>query len=805
MSRTGAAVKRLGRTAFLALLALVGCSSAALLYDGAAAPPSVPPPSLSATTSTRAPAVEAAPELVDFAPLGADPRFRTAAEALDAGDANRAGAELEAALESAPEARTPTVELWLGRIWERAGVPARALPLCEHAASLSFELEAYAGLCAARTRIALGHAKQALVGLETLEVPDAARLDRELLIAEATQVLGDRERAISALRGIVEVAGGEPPTEPSLALAGLLLERSAGEGDFEQALALARRVRASALPGRELARRAEQIELRALAALPAARRALLSVLSPEERLAQLNALLRARDYDAVELAATELLASLPAARRFERVGCEAELVLAKARSQARRSDIAVDGLKAARENCRADADLAARVWFVSGRYAMSADRDADAIGYFAEVEKRFPNDTLADDSRFYAAQCYLDIGAEDRFVELSSSLAERYPNGDMVAEGLFRLALRRMDRSAWSEALQLLDQGVSWVGSSDSSRGFDLVGRERYFRARALEALGKKAEARAELAELVRAFPLSYYMLQAYSRLNALDPAQAKEVLQNVRAASDSEPFRIARRHELDRTGFSRMLELLRIGELDAALKELDALGVSRSETAAEVLWGAALVYGRAGFTQLSADLAKRRLSDIARRWPTSGWEKAWQVAFPRPYSDIVQSEAKSNRVDPALVYAVMREESAFDPDAVSLANAYGLMQLIVPTAKTLAKRDKITVTPTTLRRPKVNVALGCRMLAQLSERFSDNALLAIPAYNAGPGRPARWVKERPSADFDLWVELVPFPETRRYTKRVLSSRAVYAFLYEAEAAESRLLLPLRVDGAGKI
>ncbi len=798
-------MKRLGRTAFLASLALVGCSSAALLYDGAAAPPSIPPPVLSATSLAVAPAPEVAPELVDFAPLGADPRFRPAAEALDAGDASRAGVELEAALSNAPEARTPTVELWLGRIWERAGNPARALPSCEHAASVSFELNAYAGLCAARTRIALGHPKQALVGLETLEVPDAARLERELLIAEAAKVLGDRERAISALRGIVEADAADPPTEASLSLAGLLLERSAGEGDFEAALSLARRVRVGVLPGRELARRAEQLELRALAALPAARRASLSVLSPEERLAQLNALLRARDYDGVELAAAELLASLPPARRFERVGCETDLVLAKARSQARRSGVAVDGLKLGREHCRADADLAARIWFVSGRYAMSADRDAEAIGFFAEVEKRFPDNTLADDSRFHAAQCYLDIGAEDRFVELSTSLPERYPNGDMVAEGLFRLALRRMDRSAWSEALQLLDQGVSWVGKGDASRGFDLVGRERYFRARALEALGKKAEARAELAELVRAFPLSYYMLQAYSRLNALDPSQAKELLRDLRAASDTEPFQIARRQELDRAGFSRMLELLRIGELEPALKELDALGIARSETAAEVLWGAALVYGRAGFTQLSANLAKRRLSDIARRWPTSGWEKAWQVAFPRPYSDIVQNEAKNNRVDPALVYAVMREESAFDPDAVSLANAYGLMQLIMPTAKSLAKRDKIAVTPTTLRRPKVNVALGCRMLAQLTERFSDNTLLAIPAYNAGPGRPARWVKERPSADFDLWVELVPFAETRRYTKRVLSSRAVYAFLYDTEAVESRLLLPLRVDGSGKI
>jgi soluble lytic murein transglycosylase len=160
-----------------------------------------------------------------------------------------------------------------------------------------------------------------------------------------------------------------------------------------------------------------------------------------------------------------------------------------------------------------------------------------------------------------------------------------------------------------------------------------------------------------------------------------------------------------------------------------------------------------------------------------------------------------VQAEARSSGVDPALVYAVMREESAFDPDAVSSANAYGLMQLIVPTAQTLARRDNLLVSPAALRRPKLNVTLGCRMLAELSTRFDVNPLLAIPGYNAGPGRPARWLKERPSTEFDLWVELVPFPETRRYTKRVLSSRAVYAFLYEREMAESRLLLPLNVAG----
>ncbi|HVR20737.1 MAG TPA: lytic murein transglycosylase, partial [Polyangiaceae bacterium] len=75
---------------------------------------------------------------------------------------------------------------------------------------------------------------------------------------------------------------------------------------------------------------------------------------------------------------------------------------------------------------------------------------------------------------------------------------------------------------------------------------------------------------------------------------------------------------------------------------------------------------------------------------------------------------------------------------------------------------------------------------------------FSENPLLAVPAYNAGPTRVKQWLAERESADFDLWVEAIPFVETRRYTKRVLASRAAYAFLYEPEIAEATMLLPAR-------
>ena len=191
--------------------------------------------------------------------------------------------------------------------------------------------------------------------------------------------------------------------------------------------------------------------------------------------------------------------------------------------------------------------------------------------------------------------------------------------------------------------------------------------------------------------------------------------------------------------------------------------------------------------------------MARGLLTDWLSRWPAGDWVKAWQLAFPRPYHALVTRESKHTGVPESLIYAVMREESAFDPGAESPANAYGLMQLIVPTAKLYARPAGLPYDAGALKRPRVNIALGSRALAKLAGRFSDNPLLAIPAYNAGPGRPRRWLRDRPSVDFDVWVELIPYRETRRYTKRVLASRAAYTFLYDRKDADDAMDLPLRL------
>jgi soluble lytic murein transglycosylase len=103
------------------------------------------------------------------------------------------------------------------------------------------------------------------------------------------------------------------------------------------------------------------------------------------------------------------------------------------------------------------------------------------------------------------------------------------------------------------------------------------------------------------------------------------------------------------------------------------------------------------------------------------------------------------------------------------------------------------------------LKRPEVNVAVGCRYLTILRGQFPDNPLLAIPGYNAGGGAPKKWVGERPGDDFDLWVERIPYEETRMYTKRVITSLTAYEFLYARDLPSEARSSPLSASPTAKL
>lgn len=750
-----------------------------------------------------------------FSPLLAEALLKPAADALEKDNPRLAAHHVKEALEKHPPSASdaPRWYFLLARLEEQAGSWPAASAAYERAAAQDWPLTGYARLGAARTLVRSGANARALAILRSVPLDQPLAVEARLLTAESAARLGDFSRAIEAWRG--HLASGEQPVDAanvSLRLAEALVARArAGAAPLEakqrqeellEALHLARKVRLEHVAARELALRAEAVEVQILASLPPDLRSAHARITPEEELGHVRGLVDAGLYTPAVAAGAALQQRLPAPERWGRVGCEAAYLQYKALGSNRTYSKAAEGMRRVVDRCRGPelADVRPRALYLAGLYFARDGRPAQAISYYELVEQEFPDHQLADDARLKRALNYFELGVEARFTELLSRMAEDYPRGDMVPDGVFQLALRRMEKGDWSGAASVLERMIALVESVDGKREKEYSGRERYWRARAFMQTGERERGLAELEAIIRELPLSYYMLHAYARMVEQDPFRAKKARDAGLERSREQPFQIQSQPEFDEPGFVRAKELLRVGEIAQATREVDALELANPGTAPEILWGIALLYARAGSAELSHRIARGLLTDWLVHWPDGDWVEAWKLAFPRPYLRLVQREAKKNRIPEYLVYAVMREESAFDPIAQSPAEAYGLMQLIVPTAKLYAVPLGLPYGIASLKVPAINVALGSRALGDLLETFPANPLLAIPGYNAGPRAPRGWLKQRPMVDFDVWVELIPYGETRRYTKRVLASRAAYAWLYHPEERDEAMALPLKLE-----
>jgi soluble lytic murein transglycosylase len=131
--------------------------------------------------------------------------------------------------------------------------------------------------------------------------------------------------------------------------------------------------------------------------------------------------------------------------------------------------------------------------------------------------------------------------------------------------------------------------------------------------------------------------------------------------------------------------------------------------------------------------------------------------------------------------ISPTWAYGIARSESLFMRDVRSGAGAIGLMQLMPATGRTVARKIQLPYSGVpTLTNPESNIRLGTSYLAQMAERYSGNPVLATAAYNAGPHRVDRWLPDSGTIDARVWIENIPFDETRKYVKRVLAAQAIF-------------------------
>ncbi len=151
---------------------------------------------------------------------------------------------------------------------------------------------------------------------------------------------------------------------------------------------------------------------------------------------------------------------------------------------------------------------------------------------------------------------------------------------------------------------------------------------------------------------------------------------------------------------------------------------------------------------------------------------------RVWRLMYPDGYSALVKKYAEENGVDPFLLFALIREESWFNNEAVSSSGALGLMQVMPKTASSVTNNHDIN--RNSMFDPELNISIGSKFFSDLLKRFDGNIIYAIASYNAGPNAVTKWVKERSAFDLDEFVEDIPYKETRDYVKKVFSSYKEY-------------------------
>lgn len=197
----------------------------------------------------------------------------------------------------------------------------------------------------------------------------------------------------------------------------------------------------------------------------------------------------------------------------------------------------------------------------------------------------------------------------------------------------------------------------------------------------------------------------------------------------------------------------------------------------------ARVEWNQATRSLNAEGLQKAAQLAHqwawhdRSIITLAR---TGYWDDL-ELRFPLPYKNQVITNARSENIDPAWVYAIMRQESIFQLDIKSGAGALGLMQIMPATGQLIARNLQTDLTSHyQLLQADTNIRYGTHYLRLNLNRLQDHPLLATAAYNAGFNRVRQWLPEQASMDADLWAETIPYFETRKYVKRVMEYAAIY-------------------------
>jgi soluble lytic murein transglycosylase len=397
-----------------------------------------------------------------------------------------------------------------------------------------------------------------------------------------------------------------------------------------------------------------------------------------------------------------------------------------------------------------------------------------------ELRQAAPTSPWLEQALLSAANLHLVHHEYDQALDAFREAQVRFPNGPRASYVHWKAAWLTLRQGRNEEAEKAFEEQISLYPTGSETPA------ALYWRARLAEEDNQPLMARAFYQKLSDRYRNFYYAELGRQRLEhlpgAADATTTFALLDRVPPldisgkVADSEP-------PSDELHVQKAELLGNGGLVDFAVRELQAAAAAVGGS-----WGpaeTAQLYDETGHYDQAIEVMKHSAPNYFALDIPDLPRKYWEALFPRAYWTDLKRSAAANGLDPYLIASLIRQESEFNPNAVSRANAVGLMQLLPKTGKLVAKEVKLKrYTASQLYTPAVNLELGTRYFRGMVDKFGGSPEYALAAYNAGSDRVEDWLNQGKYRDPQEFVESIPFTETREYVQAILRNASVYKQLY---------------------
>ena len=389
----------------------------------------------------------------------------------------------------------------------------------------------------------------------------------------------------------------------------------------------------------------------------------------------------------------------------------------------------------------------------------------------AEMEASFPRSPWLAEALFSGGNMYMLKRDYPHAVNDYSYLATHFPENTNAAAAHWRAGWLSYRQRQYEDASRLFDEQIRLYPSAKETVS------ALYWRGRLYELQDHKpANAAANYRTLIRAYQRFFYAQLARQRLAALGDAPPVAQPQLDRFQAVPVPV-LAESFPTDSPHLAKARLLANAGLNEYIAQEIAADPDSSS-------WSAlaeAQIYASYGENFRAMRALKKALPYAATSSIKSIPLVYWRILFPEAWWETITAESAKNNLDPFLVASLIRQESEFNPSAISKANAYGLMQLLPSVGKAMAREEGMKHFETfQLLDPATNIRLGTRYLRQTMDKFGGVPEYALAAYNAGDERVTDWQAAGPYQGIDEFVESIPFTETREYVEAIRRNEETY-------------------------